>query len=184
MRAMYSPMTPSSIMRRLPISSCRMMTVVKPSTACPLNFIQSDCAPSTRAKRKNTTPSRLATRRGTEENAVISTPFGLEPVVFGFGKRDTDTDAIAHSIIEKDIGGFAWDLVVIGEGRPHYILLSTDTSKYGKDEYLELDLEEDIFLVGGGMLRTPELFEYRYNNTEILILKVSSNLTGVLWNNS
>ncbi|NIP35419.1 MAG: hypothetical protein GWN18_10710 [Thermoplasmata archaeon] len=100
------------------------------------------------------------------------------------GKRDTDTDAIAHSIIEKDIGGFAWDLVVIGEGRPHYILLSTDTSKYGKDEYLELDLEEDIFAVGGGMLRTPELFEYRYNNTEILILKVSSNLTGVLWSSN
>ncbi|NIT77780.1 MAG: hypothetical protein GWO44_13040 [Thermoplasmata archaeon] len=115
---------------------------------------------------------------------MISTPYGIEPVVFGLGKRDTDTDAIAHSIIEKDIGGFAWDLVVIGEGRPHYILLSTDTSKYGKDEYLELDLEEDIFAVGGGMLRTPELFEYRYNNTEILILKVSSNLTGVLWSSN
>lgn len=119
----------------------------------------------------------------TEANAVISTPFGLEPVVFGLGKRDTDTEAIAHSIIEKDIGAFAWDLVVIGEGRPHYIVLTTDTSKYGKDEYLELDLEEDIYLVGGGFLRTPELFEYRYNNTEVLILQVSSNLTGGIWSN-
>ncbi len=120
----------------------------------------------------------------TEENAVISAPFGVEPVIFSLGRRDTDTDAISHSIIEKDIGGFAWDLAVIGEGRPHYILLSTDTSKYGQDEYTELDLEDDIFAVGGGMLRTPELFEYRYNNTEILILKVSSNLTGVLWSSS
>lgn len=119
----------------------------------------------------------------TEEDAVISAPFGVEPVVFDLGHRATDTSAISHSIIEKDIGGFAWDLVIIGHGRPHYILLTTDTRKYGNEEYLKLDLEEDIFAVGGGMLRTPELFEYRYNNTEILILEVSSNLTGVLWNN-
>jgi hypothetical protein len=119
----------------------------------------------------------------TEANALISTPYGLQPVVFGMGRRATDTDVIAHSIIEKDIGAFAWDLVVVNKGRPHYIVLTTDTSKYGKDEYLELDLEEDIFAVGGGMLRSPRLFEYQYNNTEILILKVSSNLTGELWNN-
>jgi hypothetical protein len=119
----------------------------------------------------------------TEPNAIISTPYGLQPVVFGMGRRSTDTEVIAHSIIEKDIGAFAWDLVVVNKGRPHYIVLTTDTSKYGKDEYLELDLEEDIFEVGGGMLRTPRMFEYQYNNTEILILKVSANLTGGLWNN-
>jgi hypothetical protein len=119
----------------------------------------------------------------TEPNAIISTPYGLQPVVLGMGRRSTDTEVIAHSIIEKDIGAFAWDLVVVNKGRPHYIVLTTDTSKYGKDEYLELDLEEDIFEVGGGMLRTPRMFEYQYNNTEILILKVSANLTGGLWNN-
>ncbi|UCC92744.1 MAG: hypothetical protein JSW25_08785 [Thermoplasmata archaeon] len=118
----------------------------------------------------------------TEPNAVISTPFGLQPVIFGFGRRATDTDVIAHSVIEKNISAFAWDLIVVNKGRPHYIVLTTDTSKYGKDEYLELDLEEDIYEVGGGMLRTPRMFEFQYNNTEIVILKVTSNLTGGPWN--
>jgi hypothetical protein len=117
--------------------------------------------------------------QNTESNSIISTPYGLQSVVLSLGRRSTETELIAHSFVEKDIDAYAWDLQVVNQGRPHYIFMTTDTSKYGKDEYLELDLEDDIFAVGGGMLRSPRLFEYQYNNTEILILKVSANLTGI-----
>jgi hypothetical protein len=117
----------------------------------------------------------------TEPNAVIATPFGLQPVMFGIGERKTDTYVVARSIIEKDWGKFAWDVRVVGQDGPLYIVLTTDTRKYGKEEFLELDLEEDIYEVGGAFLREPRFFDVKYSNPEILILKVSANLTGVTW---
>ncbi len=69
----------------------------------------------------------------------------------------------------------------VSPDRPVYILLTTDTTKYGEDEFTEVDLEDDVFEVGNALRRTPEWFQVEYVNDEIMIFRVTQNMTERLW---
>jgi hypothetical protein len=117
-------------------------------------------------------------RDNTEPDAVISTPYGVQPVVTALGRRLAESYLVTHSIVDKDYPAAAGDMRVVSHGRPLYVLLTTDTTKYGRDEFVRVDLKEDVNIVGNTFLTNPQFFEYKYSNDEVLIIKVSSNLTG------
>ena len=55
----------------LPTNSNNKITVVNPATACPENYILSDCIPSSTANTKNTTPKNVTICIGAALNDVI-----------------------------------------------------------------------------------------------------------------
>lgn len=117
----------------------------------------------------------------TEEDALVSAPYGVQPVVFGLGSRATDTELVKFTVIDRSWSSFGWSLRTVSSDRPVYILLTTDTTKYGENETTGVDLEDDVFEVGNALLRTPEWFDLEYANDEIMLFKVSQNLTERLW---
>ena len=63
-------MMPRQIMRMLPMNRISMMTVVKPSRACPLIFCHRDQPPSTREHKNTSTPRKVTICRGAVEKAA------------------------------------------------------------------------------------------------------------------
>lgn len=117
----------------------------------------------------------------TEEDALVSAPFGVQPVVFGLGSRATDTELVKSTVIDHSWPSFGRGLRTVSPDRPVYILLTTDTTKYGEDEFTVVDLEDDVFEVGNALRRTPEWFDVEYVNDEIMLFRVTQNMTERLW---
>jgi len=117
-------------------------------------------------------------RENTEAEATICAPFGVQPVVMAFGERKTDVVVVRLAMDGGDWTSTVRPLRQFVRKDPTYVMFTTDATKYGETENEEHTLEE-IFHVGGSFLRTPSLFEFKYLNDEVLILRVSTNITGV-----
>jgi len=116
-------------------------------------------------------------RTNAEPDAIVCTPFGIQPVVFAIGERSTDTVVITDCIEGQGWPSAVYELQGFARHGPTYIYLTTDITKYGTSE-LQVYSEQHVFSVGGTFLRAPSLFDFKYHNDETIIFKLSANLTG------